>query len=245
MPKQLFAINPHLDRTRLAAWFKSDGRVQIRNVLTLETAREIREILGRGTRWGVTAQAGEQGKPVQVLAHAIGDDGGKAEIQHAAGAAYGAASRGDYGFYFGQYSLVQSVQENWAPGGPHEMLLEHLNAPDFLELVRDVTAIPELVKADGQATVFAPQNFLGWHIDSHVAEGWRIAYVLNLGLDDWKPDWGGYLNFFDDDGDIVQGYRPRFNALNLFAVPARHNVSYVPPFAPLGRFAITGWLRDR
>jgi hypothetical protein len=28
-------------------------------------------------------------------------------------------------------------------------------------------------------------------------------------------------------------------------VPQRHNVSFVPPFAPAARYAITGWFRDR
>ena len=31
----------------------------------------------------------------------------------------------------------------------------------------------------------------------------------------------------------------------VLAVPQRHAVTYVPPFAPPHRFAITGWLRDR
>jgi Rps23 Pro-64 3,4-dihydroxylase Tpa1-like proline 4-hydroxylase len=66
---------------------------------------------------------------------------------------------------------------------------------------------------------------------------------MNFCAEPWRPDWGGYLQFLDEDGDIVAGYKPRFNALNLFRVPARHNVSYVPPFAPAGRFAITGWFR--
>jgi SM-20-related protein len=28
-------------------------------------------------------------------------------------------------------------------------------------------------------------------------------------------------------------------------VPQLHNVSFVPPFAPAARYAITGWFRDR
>ena len=68
---------------------------------------------------------------------------------------------------------------------------------------------------------------------------------MNFCAEEWRPDWGGYLNFYDDEGDVVAGYKPRFNALNLFAVPKKHNVTYVPPFAPVGRFAITGWFRDR
>ena len=37
----------------------------------------------------------------------------------------------------------------------------------------------------------------------------------------------------------------RFNTLNMFTVAQPHNVTYVPPFAPVGRYAITGWFRDR
>ncbi len=247
MVKKLFEINPALDRTALAEEFAANRRVQVRNVLTDETAREVRGILAGHTPWGIAMQAGiaDPPGPQQIHAPELRTDAGKQKAQQLAQAAYGAVAQGDYAFQFGQYSLVQGFQEKWDEGGPHDLLLEHLNAPDYLQLVRDVTGIQELVKADGQATVFAQQQFLGHHIDSHVAEGWRIAYVLNMTIDDWKPDWGGYLQFFDDDGDVVQGYRPRFNSLNLFLVPCPHAVSFVPPFAPVGRFAITGWLRDR
>jgi Rps23 Pro-64 3,4-dihydroxylase Tpa1-like proline 4-hydroxylase len=51
--------------------------------------------------------------------------------------------------------------------------------------------------------------------------------------------------FYDDDDDVIAGLRPRFNTLNLFAVPQRHNVTYVVPSAPARRLAITGWFRDR
>jgi len=115
----------------------------------------------------------------------------------------------------------------------------------MMDLVREITGFPELVKADGQATLFAPQHYLGKHNDSHVEEGWKVAYVLNFAREDWQPDWGGYLLFLDEDGDVVEGFRPRFNALNMFAVPQDHLVSFVPPFAPAGRLAITGWFRDR
>lgn len=71
------------------------------------------------------------------------------------------------------------------------------------------------------------------------------VYSQNMTKVEWRPDFGGYLLFLNEDGDIEQGFRPRFNALNLFAVPQKHCVSYVPPFAPMGRFAITGWFRDR
>lgn len=245
--KKLFEINPDLDRAALAKRFAEHGRVQVRNVLTEETAREIQMILARGTRWGMAVQAGDGPgqEPRSWRQEEIQAPGGAEQVNAAANAAHQASAKGDYAFRFAQYPILTAVQEGWEPGGPHELLLEYINAPEFLDLAREITATPTLTKADGQASLFAPNHYLGRHIDSHVMEGWRFAYVLNFAPDNWHPDWGGYLNFLDDDGDVIEGFRPRFNALNLFAVPTSHMVSYVPPFAPMGRTAITGWLRDK
>ncbi len=247
MAKKLFELNPALDAKQLAKEFARNGRLQIRDILTHETAEEIRTILTRGTNWGLALQAegSAWSGPQQVLSATMRTRAGQQHAQELAQATHEAAAKGEYAFRYAQYSLVQGVQENWDPDGPHQYLLEYLNTPDFLQLIRDVTGDQSLVKADAQATLYAQQHFLSHHTDSHVAEGWRVAYVMNFTVDEWKPDWGGYLNFFDEDGDIVQGFKPRFNALNLFRVPQAHGVSFVPPFAPIGRFAITGWFRDQ
>ena len=247
MAKKLFEINPGLDRKALAERFARDTRIQIRDVLTEETAREIRMILAQHTRWGLAMQA--EGSafegPQQIHAADMQTQAGQQRAQQLSQATHEAAARGEYAFRYAQHSLVQNVQEGWDPEGPHQLLLEYLNTPEFLDLAREVTGIAELVKADGQATLYAPQHFLNHHVDSHVAEGWRVAYVMNFTAGDWNPNWGGYLSFYDEDGDVVQGFMPRFNSLNMFAVPQAHAVGFVPPFAPIGRYAITGWLRDR
>ncbi len=246
MAKKLFELNPHLDRAALAERFAADGRVQIRDVLTRETAEEIRTILARGTPWGVAMQGGTVRDVNPSISSAeLARPEGKQKAAERSKESHEAAAKGDYAFRYGHYSLVDAYLKKQNEGGPHDLLLEHLNAPDFMQLARDVTGIVELIKADAQATLYAPNHFLGHHTDSHVAEGWRVAYVFNFTIDEWKPDWGGYLQFFDDEGDIVAGFKPRFNALNLLLVPQAHSVSYVPPFAPLGRFAVTGWFRDR
>lgn len=245
--KKLFEINPTVDYAACARRFAERSRVQVRDVLTKETAEEIDRILRRDTAWGLAAQAGdgEGHAPQSIRAEEMRSSDGSDRVKALAAAAHSASAAGDYGFRFAHYPMVNALLQRWDPGSPHELLLEYLNAPAFLDLVRRVTGMDTLVKADGQATLFAPNHYLGRHIDSHVAEGWKIAYVLNFAPDDWHPDWGGYLLFLDDEGDVIEGFRPRFNALNLFAVPQSHLVSYVPPFAPIGRLAITGWLRDR
>jgi len=239
----LLDVNPGLDVPALAAAFARDRRVQVRGVLTEASARVIHRILAEGTPWGLAWQAGAQG-PERILAEALAAM--SAAERQARSQATVAVMRGTgYAFAYSSYPMVDAYLGQWAPGGPHDVLLEYINGAPAMELVRAITGIPELVKADAQATLYAPHHFLAVHNDQHASAGRRVAYVLNLCAEDWRPDWGGYLNFYDDDGDVIAGYRPRFNALNLFAVPQRHNVSFVPPFAPAARYAITGWFRDR
>ncbi|MFV0645166.1 MAG: 2OG-Fe(II) oxygenase [Sphingomonadaceae bacterium] len=234
-----------IDRAACAARFAADGRVQVRDVLTRETAEEIRHILAEKTRWGLAWQSGIEASPQAAEAAELAGADGQDIARTVAQETSRSAGNGGYAFRFARYPMVQAYLGQWDAGGPHDLLLEYINTPDMLDLVREITGFPDLVKGDAQATLFAQGHFLGKHIDSHVEEGWRVAYVLNFAPDDWSPDWGGYLNFLDDDGDIIAGYRPRFNTLNMFRVPQAHNVSFVPPFAPAARFAITGWFRDR
>ncbi|HEX8443044.1 MAG TPA: 2OG-Fe(II) oxygenase family protein [Allosphingosinicella sp.] len=242
-PAALFQLSPALDRRALAERFAADQRIQIRDVLTPGTATEVQRVLAQHTPWAVAWQAGRDGPHVirrEQLQRLTGAE------NEAIGQKIRAAIQGDdYAFSYSSYPMLDAYLARWNPGGPHDLLLEYLNAPEFLDFIRQVTGIPELLKADAQATLYAPGQFLAEHDDHGGEEGRRVAYVLNMTLGKWRQDWGGYLLFFDDDGDIVAGFRPRFNALNLFTVPQRHNVSYVPPFSPVGRYAITGWFRDR
>lgn len=241
-PLHLLALNPGLDRAALADRFARDGRIQIRDVLDPASATELRAILARQTPWGLAWNAGANG-PHGLDARQFAALP-PAERQRMGQAVNAAAQRGEYAFTYARYPILDAYKEGWAPGSPHDILFEHINDQPFLDFVRTITGFPDLVKADAQATLFAPTHFLARHEDSHVAEGWKIAYVLGLAPDDWHPDWGGYLNFLDADGDVIAGYRPRFNALSMFRVPQAHHVTYVPPFAPVGRFSITGWFRS-
>lgn len=234
----LFELDPAVDSQAAAERFAADGRVQIRDFLVPAAAETIGRVLARETPWGLTWRAGKEGPHAlrrQQLAPAATGPIGPAVTA--------AMQAQDYAFVYARYPMLDAYTQGWGEHDALDFLVEHINSEPLLDLVRTVTRIPEIGKADAQATLFAPNHFLAVHDDSHVAEGWRVAYVMNFCAGDWRPDWGGYLLFFDEDGDVVAGYKPRFNALNLFRVPARHNVSYVPPFAPAGRFAITGWFR--
>lgn len=240
---RLFDLNPGADRASAAARFARDGRVQLRDFLTEESARNVHHILSKETPWGAAWQAGDDGphglRRQEFAALAPSE-------RQATGEKLARAMRGaDYAFTYGQYRILDAYLDKWGEHQGLDFLIEHINAEPMMALVRDVTAMPDLRKADAQATLYGPGHFLAAHDDSHVAQGWRVAYVMNFCAEEWRPDWGGYLNFYDADGDVIAGFRPRFNAINLFRVPQKHAVSYVPPFAPLGRYAITGWFRDQ
>jgi Rps23 Pro-64 3,4-dihydroxylase Tpa1-like proline 4-hydroxylase len=243
MDGRLLDVNPVLDVPALAQAFARDRRLQVRDMLTDDSARAVHRILAEATPWGLSWQAGAQG-PEWMRRDAVAAMP-PAERQARAQATMTAMRGTGYAFSYASYPLVEAYVGKWQPDGPHDLLLEYINDRPVMDLVRAITGIPELVKADAQATLYAPQQFLAIHNDEHASAGRRIAYVLNLCAEDWRPEWGGYLLFYDDDGDVIAGYRPRFNALNLFSVPQRHSVSFVAPFAAVARYAITGWFRDR
>lgn len=240
----IFEVNPAIETAPLAEAFADKRRVQVRDVLTQPTAQALRKALAELTPWGMAMQAAD-GEPQDFRVEELRDPASAQRAQALNKAVHEAAQRGHYAFRYGRYPMVKAYQEGWNPGGLHDVLIEHINTEPFLNLVRKVTGFEDLIKADGQVTLFNPQHFLGLHQDLHVDQGWKVAYVLNMTVDDWRPDWGGYLLFYDEDGDVVEGFMPRFNTLNLFAVPQHHAVTFVPPFAPQGRIAISGWFRDR
>jgi Rps23 Pro-64 3,4-dihydroxylase Tpa1-like proline 4-hydroxylase len=232
-------INPNLDRKELSEAYRRQGWVQIRDVLTPGTARAVQDLLVERTQWGLAWQVGPKGLnyvPADQIAAMTRED------QSAIVTQLNRARKDDaaYSFAYSSYSLDSAPQDS-----PHGELLTALNGPNFLDLIRTVTNDNEIIKVDGQATLYAPGHYLAAHDDHYPEQGRRVAYVLSMTKGEWRPEWGGYLNFFSRDGDIEAGIRPRFNSLNLFSVPRWHNVSQVLMDAPIGRYAITGWGRSK
>jgi Rps23 Pro-64 3,4-dihydroxylase Tpa1-like proline 4-hydroxylase len=117
-----------------------------------------------------------------------------------------------------------------------------MSSPSLIELIRDITSIGDISQADARATRYGPESFLTIHDDDVAETHRRAAYVFGL-TSSWRPEWGGLLLFHGANGDVEHGLVPRMNVLNLFAVPKRHSVSLVAPFAPAPRLAVTGWFR--
>jgi Rps23 Pro-64 3,4-dihydroxylase Tpa1-like proline 4-hydroxylase len=123
-------------------------------------------------------------------------------------------------------------------------VFEWLNDSRTLDVLRAITGIDTIRKADAQATLHLPGDFLKQHDDTNRSdERRRVAYVLQL-RQRWRAHWGGHLHFLNEGGEIEETWMPRFNSLALFEVPVSHVVGFVAPFATQPRYAITGWLCD-
>jgi len=213
----------------------------VRNLLTGETAERLYACLTREVPWGL---AYNDRSDYRFVSRAEGNKLPPEQRNQIQQGIFQRAQQGLYQYVYNCYPILDAYMGEWHPGLYLNPFFEFLNSEPMLNLIRTITGIPEIIKGDAQATLYAPNHFLGLHTDEHKEEGWRVAYIINM-TREWREGDGGYLLFYDEDGDVVQGFKPRFNALNMFAVPQRHAVSFVPPYARPGRLAITGWFRDR
>lgn len=91
-----------------------------------------------------------------------------------------------------------------------------------------------------QATRYRPGQWLTRHRDDPASETRQVAYVLSLSPG-WHPDWGGLLQFFEDDGTPRDAWAPGLGVLSLFDVRHVHSVTFVAPHAKAPRLSVTGW----
>lgn len=229
-------LNPNLDIPRLSADFKPKRRIQIRNVLLPEAAERLYQCLEHEVPWGVAYIDGEQPRLLDAGVVTGFTQADWLNLNHKVQA----RAEDKFQFVYNSYMMITAYKEKRDPGLLLHSMVEFINAPPFLNVIRQVTGISNIIKADAQATRYISGHFLKKHNDEAVGKHRLIAYVLNL-TKEWQADWGGLLQFTDDTGMVTETFSPVFNSLTLFQVPMWHYVSYVSPFATGRRYAITGW----
>lgn len=225
-----------MDRSRRA--FSKRGRVRTEHFLSEPQAKALYASLGPDAPWWRTFNQGDKSWDLGPKSLAELDLGRAAAID----AAIHAGARAGFQYAYDTIRISEDAAERGARGLAIDALLNALNEPEALEGWRRVTGNPRVSLVDGQATRYQPGHFLTRHTDEVAGRDRIAAYVLNLSPE-WRAEWGGLLLFHAPDGEIAEGFVPRFNTLNLFRVPQDHSVSVVAPFAPAPRLAITGWIR--
>jgi Rps23 Pro-64 3,4-dihydroxylase Tpa1-like proline 4-hydroxylase len=231
-----FALDSGIDPEKLAADYAAKGRIRIEPFLSAESAALLRDHLQARADWRLALK----GENHQVFEF---DEAARAAMSAEQGRALeklAAPDRPGFRYLYDRIWALhaEKVREE---GTMLAAFAEFLRSETVLDLLRRVTAASDVTSADAQATRYAPGHFLTIHDDAEPARIRRVAYVLGL-TQGWRTEWGGLLMFHDRQGDVVEAWRPRFNALALFSVPQLHSVSAVIPSAPMPRHSVSGWL---
>ena len=233
-----FDLAPGIDRGVLADEYRRLGRVRIQPFLTDESADALIDYLTASEDWKLVLNAGDNVYEIDRPGQRELSGEKRQELDRRIAQS---AAR-EFQFRYESIRVPDESEQRDERGWPIDRLASFLSSPTVVDLFREITGADDIDFADAQATLFSPGDFLTVHNDDVDGKNRRAAYVLGLSRE-WRTDWGGLLTFHAPDGDLKEAWLPRFNALNLFAVPQPHSVSVVAPFAPEKRYSVTGWLR--
>lgn len=235
----VFAVNAGLDRKAMRRRFDAHGRVQIADFLAKDGAERLLRHLQTREDWLLVMNQDDKLFELDRTAQAALT----AEQREQLDLAVYRSARTGFQYRYATIRVPDSARERAADATLLTRLADFLSSAEAMDFLRDVTGAAAIRFADAQATAYGPGHFLTSHDDKVAGKNRHAAYVLGLSTG-WRPDWGGVLLFEGEEGRIEEGFAPRFNALNLFRVPARHSVSLVSPAAPYRRYSVTGWLRS-
>ncbi|WP_051275446.1 2OG-Fe(II) oxygenase [Aestuariibacter salexigens] len=226
-------LSPELVDADIASHYKLDKRVRLENVLPLDQASQLSDYLANKTKYDIATFFDQ--KPANISTEEL-NKWGKDKAQEIQRKINQNAAMG-IGYVYGRHKIYTTGDDN-----PLTHTIKWLNSEAMLEWARRLSGHQDIVSASAQATRYVPGNFLTRHNDINEQEQRRVAYVLSFNQD-WHPDWGGLLQFYEANGTPRDAWSPGFNTLSLFDVSHIHSVTYITQFAPKPRFSITGWFR--
>jgi SM-20-related protein len=231
-------LNPELDFAALARDYGRKKRLQVRNFLTTEAAETAYADLEQ-LPWGLAYNDGPSVTQLHADALARLDEREAIQIMNG----IRERARDQYQFLYAFYPILTAYFSPAVARHGIFRFFELLNSEPAIDAIRKITGLDQVRWADGQGTWFKPGHFLKAHTDEEAATGRVAAYVMNLSPV-WERDWGGFLQFFDANDNIVDAFKPTFNTLNIFTIPQLHSVSMVSTYVTAKRMAVTGWFRS-
>lgn len=232
-------LNPDLDYDLIREVLTQNRRAHIPGIFPDDVAAALYNCLRQEVPWSVAFNNGDTTYDMdedQIAALSEVD-----RLKLSAGIA--AQANSQFQFIFQNYRVDDAIKRGEGADNYLHRYHEFLNGDEFRTFIRYISDVEEIDFVDAQATKYGHGHFLTRHDDLNAEKGRRLAMILNL-TPSWNTDWGGLLQFHDEDGHIAEAFAPTFNALNLLYVGQAHSVSYVTPFAGYPRLSITGWVRD-
>ncbi len=239
---QTLRLNPALRPDAYRPVFQAHRRLHIPDILHPRAAAALYAKLADATDWTRSVHL-EAGRDVDLWVHEL--ETLPPEEREAFEHSLVDSNDDNVSYLFDTIRISSELKVGGRPVSA-QMRAVHsfVNDTEFLDFVTRLTGDDRVGFADVMATRYLPGHFATAHQDELPGSGRLYAYVLNL-TPQWRADWGGILMFPDEDGHIAEGYVPRFNALNIFAVPQVHSVSAVARLARAPRLSVTGWIHGK
>lgn len=234
------ALNPDLDTAGLKERFAKTGRLQIENAFSIESAERLHQCLMQELPW-MLAYYDDDG-PSYLRKHEMA--GLSPEQQAAFMQKVFARAANDFQFVYLDFPVSGTAKvEGQAKFYAHDVL-NFLAGDEFQSVLKSVTGYEEPLDVDSHATCYQAGHFLTVHNDLVNSDDPRkFAYVVNM-TKNWRADWGAKTEFYDEHGRVAETFVPEFNTITIFKVPQPHAVTFVPPFCPARRVAMSGWFLE-
>lgn len=237
-------IGTPLDSEKFRTAFAMKGRTRIENFLTPRSAETLYRHVATETAWRSFVVANER----QLTTPRLSDGAGSAEDDREVfECAYDGARNGFAYLYDADQLFPEDEPEGQRVTATvrSERLAQFsalLNSPAFLSGLRGITGILPIGRVEIQVTRFRSGHFATFHGATRTADKTlkRVASLMLSLTPEWKPEWGGLLEFRSDNGTAIEAHAPWFNTLDVFRFPQGHWISAVAPFAQSPRLAIHG-----
>lgn len=227
-------LNKSLDLNALRAEFAKEGRIRVKDVLDRQVADAVALEMG-SLPYKVFCATGAGVAVIDPAEMAAWPRETQVELQRALAQS---ASQAEGFAYFG-YRMTETWKDA-APSTPLGKFYTALKSPEVMDAIRKITGASTFDNVFAQATDYRPGHYLTRHLDDPKGELRKFAFVWGF-TKRWDPDWGGLLQFFDDDGMPNRSFSPGYNTLDLFDVRHVHSVTLVAPYALNPRLAVSGW----
>lgn len=214
--------------------FSIDNRVQIPNIISKDLALDFFDFLQKEVTYD---QALILNNRAELLSLKKMKSLKQTEFKALINNVYDNAAKG-IGFWYGRASDKEKEQEklinfeNW------------LNSSEVINFIKQITGQFDIYKTVLQFTRYNPGDFLTRHKDLGADNNRKIAFVFHFSPH-WHPDWGGLLQFYQQDGQPRDSWSPRFGSLHLFDTRHIHAVTSISPFATAARYSVSGWFINR
>jgi SM-20-related protein len=239
-------LSAALGTSGMSSNFKKRFASHIENVLSPTSALALYEHVAQEVEWRSFLVAKETMFAGGEEHHGVYPPELEKEMS---GCAYEGAASGFACFYDANRLFEEDIpsdacMENVAQTPFFLRLNDFVNSQEFLDFMRSVTGLQRIGRAAIRATRFRSGHFEMFHASTQSGDrtGKRVAsFNINL-TPEWKPEWGGLLEFRRQYAGTIEAFVPTFNSLDIVAFPMGYWISSVAPFAGTARLAISGRL---